>query len=174
MAKKSNLVSFAENELARLGNCEYQAEMNKHILGMIKVFDKEGHSGFSAGYATSILNRLLRFLPLSAIEDNPEDWNEVAEGIYQHKRCSFIFKDKALFNGQAYTLYGKVFSDDKGKTWFTNDKSKEPIEFPYVVTDQSKKFLVERDENDNIIIYGNYGMGAMDGTKKHKANPKGG
>jgi len=147
MAEKSNLVLFAENELARLGDDEGQSATNKHILDMVQVFSEEGHSGFSAMYAIRILERLLRFLPLSAIEDTPEDWNEVSEGLFQHKRCSHIFRDKKLFEGKAYNLEGRVFSDDNGKTWFTNDKSKVPIDFPYLVPTHPAEYLVDKDGN---------------------------
>jgi hypothetical protein len=72
------------------------------------------HSGFSAAYAINILERLLRYLPLSPIEDTPEDWDEYLPGQYQHKRCSAVFKDKNQFDGKAYFLDAKVFSDDGG------------------------------------------------------------
>jgi len=149
MKKENALVLFAENELARLGNDEEQSAMNKHILEMVHTFSEEGHSGFSAMYAIRVLERLLRFLPLSAIEDTPEDWNEVSNGIFQHKRCSHIFKDKDRFNGQAYNIEARVFSDDNGKTWFTNGRSSVPINFPYFVPTHPAEYLV--DKNGDII-----------------------
>ena len=149
MAEKSNLVLFAENELARLGNDEGQSAMNKHILEMIQVFSDEGHTGFSAVYAIRILERLLRYLPLSAIEDTPEDWNEMNEGVLQHKRCSRVLKDKTRFNGQAYDVEARIFSDDNGKSWFTNGRSSVPVNFPYFVPTHPAEYLV--DENGDII-----------------------
>jgi len=121
--------------------------MNKHILDMVKVFSEEGHSGFSAMYAIRILERLLRFLPLSAIEDTPEDWNQTGEGSYQHKRCSRILKDKDRFEGKAFNLEGRVFSDDNGKTWFFNGRSSVPIDFPYLVPTHPVEYLVDKDGN---------------------------
>lgn len=149
MKEKSSLITFAENELARLGNDDGQEAMNKHILQTVQVFADEAHSGFTAMYAIRMLERLLRYLPLSAIEDAPEDWNEMSEGLFQHKRCSKIFKDKNRFEGKAYNIEGRVFSNDNGKTWFTNGESFVPIDFPYLVPTHPAEYLV--DENGNIL-----------------------
>jgi hypothetical protein len=145
--KKSGLLLFAERELARIPKDDdgMQELINKHILDMVKVFCDEGHTGFTASYTINILDRLLRYLPLTPIEDTPEDWNEVTSGVYQHRRCSAVFKDKNKFEGKAYILDVKVFSDDGGKTWFTNSNSREVIEFPYFVPKSPKQYLVDKD-----------------------------
>ena len=149
MSDKTNLETFAENELALLGNSEGQGAMNKHLLEMVKVFAEEGHSGFSAKYAIRCLERLLRFLPLTKIEDKPEDWTEVSDGTFQHKRCSKIFKDKDRFEGQAYNVEGRIFTNDNGQSWFTNAKSHTPIDLPYFVPLHPAEYLV--NENGDII-----------------------
>jgi hypothetical protein len=46
-------------------------------------------------------------------------------------------------------LDAKVFSDDGGKTWFTNMNSREVIEFPYAVPTSPKRYLV--DENGAVL-----------------------
>jgi hypothetical protein len=149
--KKSGLLAFAEQELARIpkdSDC-IQELINKHILDMVKVFCGGGHSGSTASYTINILDRLLRYLPLTPIEDTPDDWGEVSPGVYQHKRCSAVFKDKSVFDGKAYILDAKLFSDDGGETWFTNSDSREVIEFPYAVPTSPKRYLV--DENGAIL-----------------------
>ena len=148
---QGGLMLFAEQELARIPKDDdgMQEIINKHILDMVKVFSDEGHSGSTASYTIHILERLLRYLPLSPIEDTPEDWNEVSQDIYQHRRCSQVFKDKNQFEGKAYILDAKVFSDDGGKTWFTNSNSREVIEFPYAVSASPRRYLV--DKNGNIV-----------------------
>lgn len=148
---KGNLYRFAENELSRLKDDKdgMQSRMNKHLLKMVKEFSKEGHSGFSASYAIAKLSRLLKWLPITAIEDNPDDWEQVGDGSLQHKRCSKIFKDKDRFDGQAFNIKGRVFSDNNGQSWFTNSKSSLPIEFPYYVPEYPFEYLV--DENGEII-----------------------
>jgi hypothetical protein len=149
--KKSGLLLFAEQELARIPNDDdgMQELINKHIMEMVKVFCEGEYTGFTAHYVIDILDRLLRYLPLSLIEDAPEDWNEVGPGVYQHRRCPEVFKDKNVFDGKAYILEAKVFSDDGGKTWFTNSNSREVIEFPYAVQTRAKRYLV--DENGTIL-----------------------
>jgi hypothetical protein len=145
--KKSGLLAFAEQELARISKDDdgMQEHINKHILAMVKVFCDEKHSGTTAHYTIKILDRLLRYLPITPIEDTPEDWNEVGPGVYQHRRCSAVFKDKSVFDGKAYILDAKVFSDDGGETWFTNSDSREVIEFPYDVPTSPKRYLVDKD-----------------------------
>jgi hypothetical protein len=152
MSEGSGLLLFAEQELARITKADdgMQAHINKHLLDMVRVFSEESHTGFSAHYTINILNRLLRFLPLSPIEDTPEDWNEVGPGDYQHKRCSKVFKDKDKFDGKAFTIDAKVFSDDGGKSWFTNSNSQEVIEFPYYVPTSPKRYLVDKDGNASL------------------------
>jgi hypothetical protein len=147
--QKSGLLLFAERELARIPKDAdgMQELINKHILDMVKVFSDEGHTGFTANYAINILDRLLRYLPLTTIEDTPEDWNEVGHGVYQHKRCSNVFKDKRESDGKAYILNAKLFSDDGGKTWFANSNSREVIEFPYAVPESPRRYLVDEDGN---------------------------
>jgi len=147
MNEKSNLEIFAENELSRLGKDEMQEAMNKHLLQMVKVFTEEGHSGFSAMYAIRCLERLLRFLPLTEIEDKPEEWKEADETLLQHKRCSQIFKNKT--DGKAFNVNGRVFTSDNGKTWFTNKNSHVPIDFPYFVPLHPAEYLA--DENGEIV-----------------------
>jgi hypothetical protein len=149
--EQGGLLIFAEQELARIPKDDegMQERINKHILDMITVFCEEGHSGFTANYTVNILNRLLRCLPLTPIEDTPEDWNDVGGGFYQHRRCSTVFKHKDHFGGKAYILDAKVYSDDGGKTWFTNSDSREVIAFPYEVPAVRKRYLI--DESRNIV-----------------------
>jgi hypothetical protein len=147
MERESELVHFARQELARISKDDVgmQDGMNKHILGMVKLFSDEGHSGFTAGYAISVLNRLLRYLPLSPIEDTAEDWNEVSPGVFRHKRCSKVFKDKNKFNGRAYNREAKIFSNDGGESWFSDSNSREVIEFPYDVPTGPTRYLIDMD-----------------------------
>ena len=74
----SNLLSYAENELNRIGMTEDSPDemnrmMRKHILHMMQEFANEGHSGFSASYAISILTKLMDFKPLSPLTG--DEWN---------------------------------------------------------------------------------------------------
>jgi hypothetical protein len=119
------LVDYAKSELdILLAGCEddesreMQQRMNNHILEMVQVFADENHSGFSASYAIGLLEKVLRYHPLTPLTGGADEWNEVEPGMFQNRRCPSVFKDKTKHNGKAYILDGKIFSDDDGKTWF--------------------------------------------------------
>ena len=63
-----------------------------------KVIENRGHTGASIDTIMIILNRLVRYEPLSLIEDTPDVWCDVApctkgNPAYQCKRYSGLFKD---------------------------------------------------------------------------------
>ncbi len=128
----NNLKTFAIDELTRIGMYNSGDEMNddmcKHILKMVDVFNEEGHSGFSAEYAISILEKLLRFEPLSPLTGEDEEWCDVSDGVFQNKRLSRVFKNSK--DGQAYDIRGKVFVYPDGVSYTSRD-SRVYIEFPY-------------------------------------------
>ena len=121
----SNLTNYAKKEFALLRGVDsepdaMQSRMERHLLKMIDIFSEEGHSGFSANYAMSCLERLLRFKPLTPLTGEADEWNNVGDDTYQNKRCYSVFKKG---DGKAYFLDGKIFSDDGGETWFINSDS---------------------------------------------------
>ena len=140
-----SLVSYAKSELARINtdNDPEQNVMDKHILRMVEEFANEGHTGFTAGYAIGILERLLRFLPLTPLTGEDDEWNNVGtekgEELFQNKRCSAVFKrgDRPAFH-----LYGKKFSDDGGETWYTSRESRVEITFPYTVPTSPERVIL--------------------------------
>lgn len=102
----SNLVNHATRELALMGMTvdsedEMNAAMARAVLGIVEKFATQGHSGMSAGYALGTLERLLAFKPLTPLTDNPEEWTEVAEGLWQSVRDSEAFSKDG---GKTYTL----------------------------------------------------------------------
>jgi hypothetical protein len=133
----TNIKTYAIDELTRIGMYGSGDEMNnamcEHILKMVDVFAEEGHSGFSANYAISILQKLLRFEPLSPLTGEDDEWNcvsEYCEGeTYQNKRLSRVFKQGK--DGQAYDINGKVFVEPDDVSYTSRD-SRVYIEFPYV------------------------------------------
>jgi hypothetical protein len=151
-----SLVSYAEDELNRIGltdEDEYNAIMRKHILNMVKMFADEGHSGFSAPYAISILTKLFAFKPLTPLTGEDDEWTDIREygpmPHYQNKRLSSVFKEA---NGECYDIDGKVFwdwckrpldEDEPGypgekifKSYYTCRESRVPVTFPYEVPDK--------------------------------------
>lgn len=136
--------SFAERELDLLGLFEHSpdpmnVDMRRHILHMIDEFSAEGHSGFSAAYAISILEKLLRFEPVTPLSGEDWEWVDVAEQngstLWQNSRCSRVFKDST----GAYDIEGKVFwewytdpeTGEKYKSHYTSIDSRVPVTFPY-------------------------------------------
>jgi hypothetical protein len=130
---------------------EMNRAMRKHILHMMQEFADEGHSGFSASYAIGILEKLLRYKPLTPLTGADDEWVDVAEQsggiLWQNKRASHVFKD----NEGAYDIDGKVFwewytdpeTGEKSKSHFTCKESRVMIQFPYVPT------TVYEERNDN-------------------------
>lgn len=150
-----NLVEFSKMELDRILNTceeddskEIQQKINDDILQIVQIFSEQGHTGFTANYALNILERLLRYQPLSALTGEDDEWEDTSsfgsdQTSYQNKRCPFIFKDK---DGKAYNTEGKIFSEDDGKTWFTSKDSKVYIEFPYTVPLAAERVILDNKE----------------------------
>ena len=141
----SNILDHAKDELDRIGMTEDSPDemtrmMRKHILHMMQEFANEGHSGFSAYYAISILTKLMDFKPLSPLTGEDNEWNLVGDGHWQNKRRSSVFKDS---DGSCYDIDGKVFwewyKDEDGiisKSYYTSRDSRVPVTFPYTVPDK--------------------------------------
>lgn len=128
-----SLLEHAKRELALLGDGdEMQQAMNKHLLHMVDLFAKEGHSGFSASYTISILEKLLRYEPLTPLTGEDDEWNEVHPDqyglpVYQNKRCSHVFKDKT----GAYDTEGRIMREPSGACYL-GQGSMVYVAFPYV------------------------------------------
>lgn len=103
----SNLVEHAKRELKIAGlfdsDSDYSGMLGESILEIVEKFSEQGHSGASAGMSIHILSKLLAFENLTELTDNPEDWIEVGEGMWQNRRNS------------------KCFSTDGGKTHYSLD-----------------------------------------------------
>lgn len=144
-ADPGNLLAHAERELPPADD-EMQALMNAQLKELILVFSTHGHSGFSAGYATSVLAKLLRYEPLRPLTGEPDEWNEVGDGVFQNKRASHVFKQADRFNGQAYDINAVVFREANGAC-FTGRGSHQVIAFPYT----PKTVYVDVDAEGNPL-----------------------
>jgi hypothetical protein len=112
------------------------------IKELIHVFASQGHSGASAAITADVLGKLLRYEPVGPLTGEPSEWAEVADGIFQNKRCGRVFKQADRFNGQAYDLDGVVWEDPDGGR-FTNRDSMVPITFPYTPRTEYRAAPVE-------------------------------
>ena len=120
----SNLLAHAKRELDLLGMPEAKdydeakgewdpdAAMRIGILDIIFNFSKQGHSGFSAGYAVAALEKLLRYENLSPLTNHPDEWNDVAE-----------YSDGKLLWQSARNP--ACFSTDHGQTYYHLDEQRE-------------------------------------------------
>lgn len=149
-----SIINYAKKELDIVGMTEDSPDemnraMRKHILHMVDEFAKEGHSGSSASYALSILEKVLNWKPLSPLTGEDSEWMDVSSynfdsgyTAFQNIRCPEIFKN-VYPDGreEAYTINGIVFWEwfspdgetEASKCYFTNSDSKVIIEFPYTV-----------------------------------------
>lgn len=153
-----NMVAWAQKELDRLlTNDEdgMQKEVNDSIMVIVKAFAEQGHSGFSASYALSIIKRLLAWKPITALTGEDDEWYDVpsydnGKNTQQNKRCTAVFRDN-FDNSTARWIDGKVFSDDGGKTWWTRGGggSAVPVTFPFHVPEKPEYIIVEPEASND-------------------------
>ncbi|MEE9366757.1 MAG: hypothetical protein V3W44_08730 [Dehalococcoidales bacterium] len=125
------LINHAKRELEIAGYMKggsmYDGMLPDAVLEIIRVFADQGHSGMSASIVTNLVERLMRFEPLTPLQGTDDEWNAVGDNDLQNKRCSHVFKR----NGEAYDIQGRVFREPNGATYTSKD-SRVPVTFPYV------------------------------------------
>lgn len=108
---------------------DMQNLMEACVLEVLDVIYEQGHTGFSHGYMLSLLIPLLSDEPVTPLTGRDWEWAKCSfTDCYQNKRCPKVFKD--TIDGVAYNSNGYAFSDNGGKSWFTNSKSHKNIVFP--------------------------------------------
>ena len=136
-----NLENHARRELKIAGqfhkDSDYGGMLGDAVMELVRVFSAQEHSGFSAKMTISLFERVARFEPLTPLTGEPDEWNDVGNGLLQNRRCSHIFKE----NGEAYDIVGRIFRDKDGIT-YTNKDSQVPVAFPYI----PKSEIVETSE----------------------------
>lgn len=155
---KSNIYEYAQQELKLLGwdvdrlkaagRDDLDAMMYRHIMAMLFEFDREGHSGFSASYAISIIERLLRWEPLSPLRGTPEEFHDCEHsGLVQNRRDSAVFRQSTQGIGGNKIVYacrndGYVFQDPPTENGyrpaFTGQLSSHVVLFPFNPTEARK------------------------------------
>lgn len=142
-----SLLDYAKRELEQISKDEdgMQEMMNKDILEIVEKFSEQGHSGFSASYALSVLERILRFKPISPLTGEDDEWNECSrDGVFQNNRCSSVFKQK---DGTFEDIDGIIVSDNGGITWFSSGRFRKKITFPYFPQIHPEKVYIEYKED---------------------------
>lgn len=158
MREMSNYHKHAVEEMKRLGylfdddgypiedpdeDFGVNAEMAMCVLEILDVFGRQGHSGMSASHCLQILEKVMKFEPITSLTGDDDEWCHIADertngrSVYQNKRCSHVFKE----DGRAYDIDGKVFWEwytnedgERRKTYYTSSESRVYIEFPYTPT----------------------------------------
>jgi len=124
-------------ELERAGllskESDYDGMLGEAVKELLLVFQKQGHSGYSAQATASIFYKLIKgepLTPLTPLTDSPEDWFEVSPGLFQSSRVSSVFINKNEEDKRPYTIEGKAFSDDGGQSYFTSRDSRVYFDLP--------------------------------------------
>lgn len=107
----SNLTQHAKKELQLAGlfdkDSDYDGMLGTAVMELVRVFSKQGHSGFSANQTLKIFNLVASFKPLTPIGSTQDEWMNVSDmsglPMWQNKRR------------------GTTFSRDGGKTWYDID-----------------------------------------------------
>ncbi len=150
------MLEWAKNELELAG---YRADdteegpnkwMREGVLRLLEVFCEEGHSGSSAPYAIALFQRLASWKPLTPLTGADDEWNEIADGEFQSRRASNVFKDKDGAYWSEGVVFWEWFSDpetgEKYKSYFTSRRSRVAITFPFTVPDEPEYREAQREE----------------------------
>lgn len=107
--EESNLVRHARYELTRAGlldrESDYDGMLGAAVLELIETFSAQGHSGGSAAAVVELFVPLARFDPLSDLTDDPDEWFEVTDGLWQSRRMADRFSRDG---GRTFTLISNV------------------------------------------------------------------
>ena len=132
-----NLTEHAIRELDAVGlgdaDADYDGALKPAVLEIIEVFARQGHSGMSAAAVTGIVEKLMRFEPLSPLAGINDEWTQLdyaPDITAQNRRCSRVFKRG---DGTAYDIEGRVFREPNGNC-FVGKGSRIEVTFPYVPT----------------------------------------
>lgn len=115
-AELRTTVEHAKDELERAGlfdkDSDYGGMLAKAVMAIMKVFSKQGHSGFSAGMCRELFHKLSNFETLTPITNDPDEWQDISE------MCS----GKPMWQNKRDP---RMFSEDGGKTWYNVEELEE-------------------------------------------------
>ena len=111
-----------------------QEMMNNDVMELLKVFEEQGHSDFSAPTVISLFSILANYRLVTEVEDNPDDWDENG----QHKYISSIFKRE---DGTCYYMYGRLFAEPNSDNFFYNKASNVDVTFPIKPFDLESRYI---------------------------------
>ena len=118
----SNIAGHAWDELNRAGAFTAEGDFyggmtGRAVMDLVAVFVEQDHSGLSASLVADAFHRLVMFQPLGPLTDNPDEWMEVTDGLWQSRRQPEAFSRDG---GATYRLN----SDHDHDTIRTSERSK--------------------------------------------------
>jgi hypothetical protein len=135
---------------------DMQYEITNDILNIIGLFREYGFGKDEANK----LRRLMDWKPIIPLTGSEDEWNDVSSyvgprsKIQQNKVCSAVFRDN-FDNSTAYYIYGRVYSDNGGHSWFTTGgkqlQSSIPVTFPFEVPDKPEYIYLNGEDSTEII-----------------------
>lgn len=95
----SELTDYAKNELTRAGlfdkDSDYEGMLDGSAMQIVELFSEQGHSGVSAAITIGIIEKPLRYEPLTPLTYEPDEWNDVSgisgTPMWQNKRNPSVF-----------------------------------------------------------------------------------
>ena len=111
-----------------------QEMMNNDVMELLKVFEEQGHSDFSAPTVISLFSILANYRLVTEVEDNPDDWDENG----QHKYISSIFKREDV---TCYYMYGRLFAEPNSDNFCYNKASNVDVTFPIKPFDLESRYI---------------------------------
>lgn len=123
--------SIKELELAGLlsKDSDYNGGIGRSVTELLKVFQKQHHSGSSAALTASVFHRLVKGECLTPLKGTPDEWNETGHDCWQNNRVSSVFAANNE-GAKAYWIDGTHFID--GGCTVTGYGSAVPVTFPWV------------------------------------------
>jgi hypothetical protein len=135
---------------------EMQSAITRDILDIIGLFREYGFGSIEAHK----IYRLMDWKPIIPLTGSDDEWYDVSayEGprstTQQNKLCSAVFR-KNFDNSTAHYIYGRVYSDNGGHTWFTTGRtplqSSIPVTFPFWVPDKPEYVYLNGEDSTEIV-----------------------
>ena len=153
-------LEFAKKELDYAGykdnadnqENQYGKMVREAVLELLEVFEKQGHSGYSASVVSKIFMKLVDYKPISPIKETDEWFADRDEDLCQrHTRLSNLFRDEKINGGRAYYLDAIVWKCkyDECTTTFSGKVagiySRQTVKFPFT----PKTFYIDCYEKDD-------------------------
>ena len=95
-----SLKTHAEREMKLAGlynsDSDYGAMIPEAVMALVKAHSEQGHSGGSHWMTLEIFNKVINFKALTPVSNDPEEWIDRGEGMFQSIRQSDLFSHDGL------------------------------------------------------------------------------